>query len=116
VVNPNGGQIPPISIEGDKAEWKKPQKTEKKAKASETIKRSTPIEIPLLTLLVWSPKKVLSVTISLNQKPIPSIVIVKPRVITLLPWLNPCIHKTAPIAKFSKEKLTKIGQGDFVTK
>jgi len=57
VVNPKGGQIPPISTEGDKAEWKKLQKTEKKANASEIINRRNPIVIPLFTLLVWSPKK-----------------------------------------------------------
>jgi hypothetical protein len=52
VVNPKGGHIPPISIEGDNAEWKKLQNTEKKAKASEIINRRNPIEIPLLTFLV----------------------------------------------------------------
>ena len=39
VVKPKGGQIPPISTEGDKAEWKKLQNTEKKANASEIINK-----------------------------------------------------------------------------
>jgi len=97
-------------------QWKKLQKTEKKANASEIMNRRNPIVIPLLTLFVWSPKKVPSITISLNQSPIPKTVIIKPKLIILPPWLKPCILNTAPIAKLSKEKLIKIGQGDLVTK
>lgn len=33
-VIPKGGQVPPISIAGDKLEWKKAQNTDKKAKIS----------------------------------------------------------------------------------
>ena len=39
---PNGGQEPPISIAGDKLEWKKAQNIEKKANASLTMKRTIP--------------------------------------------------------------------------
>jgi hypothetical protein len=39
---PNGGQEPPISIEGDRLEWKKAQNTERKANASLIINRTIP--------------------------------------------------------------------------
>jgi ABC-type xylose transport system substrate-binding protein len=41
-VIPSGGQKPPISIAGDKLEWKNAQKILKKAKASLIIKRTIP--------------------------------------------------------------------------
>lgn len=39
---PKGGHWPPISIAGDKLEWKKAQNIEKKANTSLTIKRTIP--------------------------------------------------------------------------
>jgi len=64
---------------------KNSKKTEKKANASEIMNRRNPIVIPLLTLFVWSPKKVPSITISLNHSPIPKTVIIKPKLIILPP-------------------------------
>ena len=51
-VIPCGGQTPPISIAGDKLEWKKAQNTLKKANTSLTINKSTPIVKPLCTCFV----------------------------------------------------------------
>jgi hypothetical protein len=51
-VIPKGGQVPPISIAGDKLEWKKAQNTDKKAKISLTINNKTPIIRPFFTSLV----------------------------------------------------------------
>lgn len=44
---PKGGQICPISIEGDKDEWKNAQKKEKKNKISDEINKIIPRRIPL---------------------------------------------------------------------
>lgn len=43
---PNGGQSWPISILGEREEWKKAQKKEKKNKTSEIINKIIPIRIP----------------------------------------------------------------------
>jgi len=43
---PNGGQSWPISIPGDKEEWKNAQKKEKKNNTSEIINKIIPIRIP----------------------------------------------------------------------
>jgi hypothetical protein len=45
-VIPCGGHTPPISIVGDKLEWKKAQKTLKKANTSLIINNTTPIVKP----------------------------------------------------------------------
>jgi len=50
---PNGGQIPPIHIDGDKALWKNAQKNEKKNITSETINSFIPNFKPFLTCIVW---------------------------------------------------------------
>ena len=52
--------------------------------------------------------------ISLNHNNIPNPVEAKPTINVKLPY--PCIDNTAPNVKLNKEKLTKIGQGDTVTK
>ena len=52
--------------------------------------------------------------ISLNHNSIPNPVEVKPNKKVKLPY--PCIDNTAPSVKLNNEKLTKIGQGDIVTK
>lgn len=43
---PRGGQNCPISILGEREEWKKAQKKEKKNKISEMINRIIPIRMP----------------------------------------------------------------------
>jgi len=60
VLTPNGGQIRPISIVGDKLLWKKAQKKDIKNKTSEVINRIIPIFILFITIIVWSPWNVLS--------------------------------------------------------
>ena len=55
-VIPWGGQTPPISIAGDKLEWKKAQNTLKKAKTSLIINKIKPIINPFCTSKVWHPK------------------------------------------------------------
>ena len=46
---PIGGHVVPIEISGAKLEWKKAQKTLKKANTSLTTKSTKPIVKPLLT-------------------------------------------------------------------
>jgi len=48
----SGGQIEPISIAGDKLEWKNAQKKAKKNATSESINKSIPIRSPNCTLFV----------------------------------------------------------------
>ena len=70
---PTGGHWTPNSIVGVKALWKKAQNIAIKNSASDTIKRIIPKFIPFCTAKVWSPKKLLSVIISRNQKHIEEI-------------------------------------------
>ncbi|GAA4910348.1 hypothetical protein GCM10023405_35530 [Streptomonospora salina] len=67
---PIGGHTAPNSTVGLKALWKNAQKIARKNKASDTIKSITPRFNPFCTASVWSPKKVLSLTISRNQNAI----------------------------------------------
>lgn len=67
---PVGGQLTPISIEGDKLLWKKAQKKEKKNKISETINNINPSFKPYRTEEVWNPSIFDSVWISVNHIPI----------------------------------------------
>ena len=53
---PRGGQLDPISIAGERLEWKKAQNTLKKAKTSLTINKIKPIINPFCTSNVWQPK------------------------------------------------------------
>ena len=76
---PWGGQTPPISMAGDKLEWKKAQKILKKANTSLTINRITPIVNPFCTSNVWLPRYVPSVITSLNHKAIPDPVSANPK-------------------------------------
>lgn len=64
---PEGGSIEPSSILGEREEWKKAQKNEIKRNNSEIMKRITPILIPFLTIWVWRPRKLPSLTTSLAQ-------------------------------------------------
>ena len=52
---PLGGHTAPNSTVGDKLEWKKAQKIERKKNISEITNKINPIEIPLWTILVWKP-------------------------------------------------------------
>jgi hypothetical protein len=79
-VIPTGGQVPPISTEGVKLEWKKPQKTLKKANTSLIINKTTPMLNPFCTSIVCIPKKVASEIISLNHNMDPKLVNVNPKV------------------------------------
>nr|YP_007374913.1 hypothetical protein Pra_mt0310 [Phlebia radiata]CCF07378.1 hypothetical protein Pra_mt0310 [Phlebia radiata] len=79
-VIPWGGQIPPISTAGDKLEWKNAQNTLKKANTSLIINKIKPNIKPFCTSIVWHPKNVPSIIISLNHKIIPPIVSAKPNV------------------------------------
>lgn len=57
---PKGGQIEPSSILGDSLLLKKAQKKEKKNITSDKINNTIPHRIPVSTINVWSPWKVLS--------------------------------------------------------
>ena len=63
-VIPVGGQWDPISMLGERLEWKNAQKNEMKKKISEIINRIIPIFRPLITFFVWWPWKVASREIS----------------------------------------------------
>jgi hypothetical protein len=67
VIIPLGGQLNPISEEGDKLPWKNAQKNEKKNIISEIINRHMPSLIPVCTLIVWNPSKVDSSIMSKNH-------------------------------------------------
>lgn len=60
--------MPPISIEGHKAEWKKAQKKPKNNIISEAIKNKKPVFNPFLTTLVCKPLTTASRDMSKNQK------------------------------------------------
>ena len=113
---PIGGHWAPNSTVGDKALWKKAQKIAKKNKASDTIKRATPIFNPLCTAKVWLPKYVASLITSLNQKDIEEITNIKAKVKKYSAWLKPCIDSTPLVVKVSKEIQVYMGQGEGDTR
>lgn len=55
-VIPKGGQVPPISIAGDKLEWKNAQNIDRKANNSLIINNTIPNINPFFTSVVWCPK------------------------------------------------------------
>lgn len=75
---PKGGHFAPNSIVGDNALWKNAQKIAKKNNASDTINNPIPMFIPLWTANVWLPKYVPSDIISLNQRLILRIKLIRP--------------------------------------
>jgi len=54
-VIPTGGQTPPNSIAGDRAEWKNAQKNDANNAASLTINNITPNLNPFCTTIVCNP-------------------------------------------------------------
>ena len=94
---PKGGHTPPISIAGDKLEWKNAQKKAKKNITSDTIKRTIPIRNPYSTDFVWFPSNVLSLTTSRHQ--INIIKIKKNKLVNNKnwPWLYPWKYITPPV-------------------
>lgn len=68
VIIPKGGQLIPTSIAGERLEWKKAQKKEKKNNISETINNIKPNFKPVKTFLVWAPSRLDSVNMSINHK------------------------------------------------
>ena len=77
VIIPKGGQFIPISIEGERLEWKNAQKKEKKNNISETINNIKPNFKPVKTNLVWAPSKLDSVNISVNHRTMNKIIKIK---------------------------------------
>lgn len=55
---PLQGHICPIKISGDKEQWKKAQKNDKKKNTSEVINKIIPVFIPVITSFVWFPSNV----------------------------------------------------------
>lgn len=64
---PTGGHCIPNSTVGDSELWKYAQKIAIKNNVSETINKAIPMNKPLWTAIVWLPRYVASVVISLNQ-------------------------------------------------
>lgn len=64
---PLQGQFWPIKMSGDKEEWKKAQKNDKKKNTSDVINSSIPNFKPKITSLVCVPSKVDSRTMSRHQ-------------------------------------------------
>ncbi len=65
---PRGGHVTPISTPGDNEEWKNAQKKLTNNIASEKINIWKPNLNADITLLVWAPWNVASLTTSFNQK------------------------------------------------
>lgn len=91
IVKPNGGQTPPIKIDGLADEWKKAQKNPKKSIISEAINSKNPLFKPNLTTCVWCPKKVPSLIIAVNQKKAAIINIKIPKRNNQPPYIILCI-------------------------
>lgn len=99
---PKGGHIRPISLIGDKLEWKKAQKKEKKKKISEIINKIIPHRIPLITFIEWSPWRVLSREISRHHWNVVKNNVIKPKSskVKLNEWnheISPEVSIVAPI-------------------
>ena len=102
---PKGGHWAPNSTVGVRALWKNAQKMAKKNNASETIKRITPKLSPLCTAKVWSPKKVASDIISLNQKDIEHTNKYKAKYIKIYPLEKLCIDRAVLVVNEKREIL-----------
>lgn len=74
-----GGQTKPISIEGDRLEWKNAQKNAKKNITSESINSIIPDLKPHCTCSVWSPLNVASRITSRHQTNIDEIIMNIPK-------------------------------------
>jgi hypothetical protein len=77
----------------------------KKNKASDTIKRATPMFNPFCTARVWFPKYVPSLITSRHQKDMEKIRTTKADIKKLLAKLKPCIVNTVLVVKANKEIL-----------
>ena len=113
---PIGGHIAPNSTVGERALWKKVQKIATKNKASDTIKRATPILSPLWTAKVWLPIYVPSDIISRNQNDIDNTKVKKANVRKYSELLNPWKDKTPEVVRVNKLILVYNGQGEGETK
>jgi len=107
---PSGGQEDPTSILGDRAEWKKAQKNDKKKNTSEVINNNIPQRRPANTIIVWSPWNAPSRETSRHHKKevILRVKILKTNNAILFIWN----HDTSPVVTPSLKKEAKIGQGD----
>ena len=111
-----GGHIEPISIAGDKLEWKKAQKKAKKNITSETMKRSIPLRNPHWTVLVWYPLKVASRITSLHHIAIEDITDINPNNKIISPYIKECIYIAAPVTVRNDDIAETIGHGLGSTK
>lgn len=113
---PFGGQIEPISTEGDKLLWKNAQKNATKKKISETIKRRIPNLNPCCTKPVWWPSKFDSLETSLHQT---NIILIRNIILIkrdIPPNLKVWKYKTALIVHEKADREAKKGQGLGSTK
>jgi hypothetical protein len=113
---PIGGHWAPNSIVGARELWKKAQNIAKKNKASETIKRATPILSPFCTARVWFPKYVPSLITSRHHNDIDNTRVNSAATKKGLALLNPWIDNTVLVVKVNKAIEVNIGQGDGDTR
>lgn len=111
-----GGQIAPISIAGERLEWKNAQKKAKKNITSETINNIIPRRKPYCTVFVWYPLKVASRITSLHQTNIEQMTIAIPKNKILSPFWKECINIAAPVAVTKQEIDETRGHGLGSTK
>lgn len=111
---PIGGHNCPISILGDRDEWKYAQKKDRKKNTSEVMNKIIPSRIPEYTIFECDPEKVASRITSRHH------IIMQIRVhgivrsnISLLIF---CIHMIDPIRLLKILKEIKIGQGLIETR
>ena len=111
---PKGGHIIPISKVGDRLLLKNPQKKERKKNTSDTINSTIPHFIPVNTLIVCSPWKVLSREISRHHWYDVIIKITSPTIINSIDrvWN----HLTIPVVRVNAPILAINGQGLWSTK
>lgn len=111
-----GGHVAPISIAGERLEWKNAQKKAKKNITSETINSIIPKRKPYCTVFVWYPLKVASLMTSLHQTNMEQITIEIPKNRIFSPFWKECINMAAPVAVTKQEIDDTKGHGLGSTK
>ena len=111
---PLGGHLIPISTDGDKLEWKKAQKKERKKKISDVINRIIPHRIPKATLKEWCPWNVLSRMTSRHHWIIVKIIVIRP--IFIKKFEFKWNHSIIPKVIYKAAKAPVSGQGLTFTK
>lgn len=111
---PEGGQEHPISGVGDRLLWKNAQKKAKKNITSEVINKIIPHRRPVVTWLVWWPRKVPSRITSRHHWTIEIIIRIEATIRQVVPWL--WNHLAKPIARVKAPMDEVRGHGLYSTR